>query len=138
MTITNNDWKRFYRYTALALLLLTAINALVAGVLFMTDPSGGLMGMNLAYIKESPFESYFLPGMILFNVNGIFNMLAAYFLWKQLPYAAWWVMIQGILLGGWIVVQVIMVKDIAPLHIIMFIIGALLTLLGWLLGRWKE
>jgi hypothetical protein len=121
------------RFTSISLLLFTAINAAVAGVLFIIDPSGNKMGMSVSYIKDSPFNSYLIPGIVLLIVNGLQNFIAAYFVFKKKSFASLLVIIQGILLSGWIVVQVIMVKDISPLHIIMFTIGTILTLSGFLL-----
>jgi hypothetical protein len=125
--------KRYLRLTSISLLLLTAINATVAGVLFIIDPSGRGMGMNVSYIKDSPFNSYLIPGIVLLIVNGLLNFIAAYFVLKTKPFASLWVIIQGILLSGWIVIQVIMMKDISMLHIIMFTIGIILTMSGFLL-----
>jgi hypothetical protein len=109
------------------------MNAVVAGVLFIIDPSGRTMGMSVSYIKDSPFNSYLIPGIVLLIVNGLLNFIAAYFVFKKKPLASLLVIIQGILLSGWIVIQVIMVKDISPLHIIMFTIGTILTISGFLL-----
>ena len=125
--------KRSVRFTSISLLLITAINAAVAGVLFILDPSGHLVGMNVSYIKDSPFSSYLIPGIVLLIVNGLLNFIAAYYVFKKRPFASLLVTIQGILLSGWIVIQVIMVKDISLLHIIMFTIGTILTILGILL-----
>ncbi len=61
--------KRFLRYSSISLLLLTAVNATVAGVLFILDPSGHKMGMSVSYIENSPFNSYLIPGIVLAIVN---------------------------------------------------------------------
>jgi len=129
----NSSLKRYLRFISISLLLLTAINAAVAGVLFIIDPSGNGMGMNVSYIKDSPFNSYLIPGIVLLIVNGLLNFIAAYFVFKEKPFASLWVIAQGILLIGWIVIQVIMVKDISMLHTIMFTIGMILTMSGFLL-----
>jgi len=129
----DSSLKRYLRFISISLLLLTAINAAVAGVLFIIDPSGHGMGMNVSYIKDSPFNSYLIPGIVLVIVNGLLNFIAAYFVFKKKPFASLWVISQGILLIGWIVIQVIMVKDISMLHIIMFTIGVILTMSGFLL-----
>jgi hypothetical protein len=125
--------KQYLRLTSISLLLLTAINATVAGVLFIIDPSGHGMGMSVLYIKDSPFTSYLIPGIVLLIVNGLLNFIAAYFVVKKKVFAPFWVITQGILLSVWIVIQVIMVKDISVLHIIMFTIGIVLTISGFLL-----
>lgn len=125
--------KRYLRFTSISLLLLTAMNAAVAGVLFIIDPSGHTMGISVSYIKDSTFNSYLIPGIVLLIVNGLLNFIAAYFVFKKKPFASLLVIIQGILLSGWIVIQVIMVKYISLLHIIMFTIGTILTISGFLL-----
>lgn len=128
-----SSFKRYLRFTSISLLLLTAINATVAGVLFIIDPSGHKMGMSVSYLKDSPFNSYLIPGIVLLIVNGVLNFIAAYFVFKKKPFFSLLVIIQGILLSGWIVIQVIMVRDISLLHIIMFTIGTILTMSGFLL-----
>lgn len=128
--------KRFVKIAALTLLILTALNATVAGLLFIADPSGGNMGMSTAYIRTSPFQSFLVPGIVLLLVNGLCNFAAALFLIKKHPLAPLWLTVQGILLCGWIAVQVIMVQDVSPLHITMFLVGLVLTLCGGLLLRW--
>jgi hypothetical protein len=41
------------RILAICLLLITAVNALVAGILFISDPSGQKMGISTAYLASS-------------------------------------------------------------------------------------
>lgn len=125
--------KKFLRITTLVLLIFTALNASVAGVLFIIDPSGQMMGMTVAYIKDSPFATFLIPGIVLLLVNGVLNFMVSFFLIGNRPFYAVMVIIQGVLLSGWIVVQVILVDDISPLHIIMFSIGVVLTLSGYFL-----
>lgn len=123
----------FIRYTIITLLVLTGLNALVAGVLFVVEPSGALMGMDIAYLKYAPFNSYLIPGVVLMLVNGILNMLAAWAVFRFRNNHGIWVLIQGMLLGGWIVVQVFMVRDFNGLHATMLTISAVLTSGGWYL-----
>ena len=72
----SSSLKQYLRLTSISLLLLTAINATVAGVLFIIDPSGHGMGMSVSYIKDSPFTSYLIPGIVLLIVNGFLNFIA--------------------------------------------------------------
>ncbi|MBL7882921.1 MAG: hypothetical protein JNL69_02555, partial [Bacteroidia bacterium] len=71
---------RILKIISISLLVLTAINAAVAGVLFIIDPSGQKMGMSISYIKDSPFKSFLIPGIVLLIVNGLLNFIAAFFL----------------------------------------------------------
>ena len=130
--------KKIIRLTVISLLIITAINAVVAGFLFITDPSGLKLGMSVEYLKFSPFNSYLIPGIVLLVVNGLLNFAAAYAVIKNKAYSSVFVVIQGILLGGWILIQVIMVRDVSILHIIMFSVGLILTLSGILLWRMSK
>lgn len=63
------------RIAAIVLLFIVSINALAAEYSFMTDPSGVALGITTAYLKNSaPFKNYFVPGIILFLVNGVLSM----------------------------------------------------------------
>lgn len=126
---------RFVRVGTLVLLFLTGLNALVAGGLFVLDPSGTKMGMTTDYLNTSPFDTFLIPGTVLFFVNGMLNILAAVSVIQNKAYAKQFVVLQGFLLVGWIVVQVWMVRDINPLHIVMFSIGILLIAGGLLLKK---
>lgn len=127
--------QKIIRITAISLLILTALNALIAGAMFIYDPTGQLMGMSTEYIKHSPFTTYLIPGIVLFFVNGVLNIYTAYITIKKKTRYPLFIMLQGVLLTGWIVIQVLMVKDISMLHIIMFSIGLILFVLGILLKK---
>lgn len=121
---------KLFKIAVIILLILTAINALIAGGLFILDPSGQKMGMTTDYLKHSPFSSFLIPGIILFIVNGILNLFTATITIKKSSQAIKLIILQGILLCGWIVVQVLMVQTINPLHIAMFVIGTIFILYG--------
>lgn len=129
--------KNITRKITIILLLITAVNALIAGFLFIIDPSGQKMGMTTDFLKFSPFVTFLIPGIVLFVVNGIFNLVATYFLIKNKPTALARVIFQGVILCGWIFAQVLMVKEINPLHIIMFLVGVVLIISGYLLKNNK-
>lgn len=127
------SFARIIRISAILLMILTGINAVIAGLLFMISPSGEMMGMTVEYLKYSPFKSFFLPGLILLTVNGLLNFYSAYLCWRKLPKHAFFVTMQGILLTGWIGIQVIMVRDFNALHMIMGSIGIVLIISGIIL-----
>ncbi|HPB01983.1 MAG TPA: hypothetical protein PLZ67_03440 [Bacteroidales bacterium] len=129
--------KKILKVFTISLLFFTAINALIAGALFIADPSGKLMGMTADYLKDAPFNSFLIPGIVLFVVNGVLNVAAGIMTIRNHAAAARFVILQGILLCGWIVVQILMVRDINALHIVMFSIGVGLIGLGWLRTREK-
>lgn len=118
------------RITAIILLLIVAINALVAGYLFITDPSGSALHIPVSWLRYSPFPDFLIPGIILFTVNGLFNLIVAIttiFNLKNYPILIMW---QGILLTGWIIIQIILLHNLNFLHVVFGIVGIALVVLG--------
>jgi hypothetical protein len=118
------------KIVVIILLILTAIIALIAGGIFILYPSGQKMGMTSEYLIYSPFRSFLLPGIVLFIVNGVFNLFTALLSIGNHYRANTMITFQGVLLCGWIVMQVLLVRDINTLHIVMFGIGVILFLYG--------
>jgi len=89
-------------------------------------------GASVDLLKTGPFESFLIPGIILFTLFGLGNLAAATWLvvhWKKPERGA---LIHGYAAGTlgagmiiWIVVQCVMLQMILPLHVIMFCVGAL-------------
>lgn len=118
------------RTSAVMLLLLVAVNALVAGYLFIADPTGERLHIPVSMLEHSPFSDFLVPGIVLFVVNGVLNLVAAVFTifqWKNFPFL---IVLQGVLLLGWIVIQVIMLRELNLLHVLLGGIGILLFTLG--------
>ena len=118
------------RITAVILLLIVAVNALVAGYLFIIDPSGSTLQIPVSWLRYSPFNNFLIPGIILFTVNGVFNLIVAtatILNLKKYPSLIVW---QGILLIGWIVIQIILLHNLNFLHVIFGIVGIILFILG--------
>lgn len=67
-----------FRLVAIILLFIVALNALAAGYSFLTTPSGKGLGVTTKYLRSSaPFKNYFIPGFVLFIVNGVFSLFVA-------------------------------------------------------------
>lgn len=105
------------------LLFIISASALGVGYLFMEDVSGKSVGFSVDYIRFSPFVDYFWPGWILFVTIGIYGfacfLLAAF----QYRYYPFHIRLQGLVLVGWILIQIIMVRDFNMLHGICLAIG---------------
>ena len=116
------------RIIIIALLLIVSVSALIAGYLFMLDPSGSKLGLSVDILEHSPFENFLLPGIVLFVLNGILNLIAAMyaiFQWK-----GWMllVLLQGFVLFAWIAIQAAMLQRLHYLHFIFSGIGVILML----------
>lgn len=117
------------------LLLMNGIGALYGGWNLMIYPDGSSLLLPLSYLEHSPFTDYFIPGMVLFIVNGIFSfgVLGTIVLKKTFAHRA--IIIEGIVLFGWIILQVIFLQTINVLHYIFGSVGLGLVGAGWYLER---
>lgn len=67
----------------LILLALLGLGAIFGGGVFIISPKGDLFGMPLSFLDGSPFNSYLVPGIILFTVLGIAPICIAVALVKK-------------------------------------------------------
>jgi len=139
--------KRPFEIWILVLLLaLLAINAFYGGVSLMVVPDGSLLGMEPEWLKSSPFSDYFIPGLLLLLLNGIFPLLTIYglitrnrtwFSWLNIYRNRCWgwtfAIYNGLVTNIWIIVQQLM----AEYFILQTIIAALgiLILIAALIPR---
>lgn len=116
--------KIFVKIITVLLLLINGFGAIYGGLNLIIDPSGDTMQMPLSFLEHTPFDSYLIPGIILLLVNGIFSFVAlASMLLKRSKHPLF-IIIQGVLLSGWIIVQILMIQIFyAPLHLPFLAIG---------------
>ena len=60
-----------YVWLAVVLEIFTAIGAIPVGLMFLADPSGGMIQMQPGWIEGTVFKTYLVPGLYLLLVNGI-------------------------------------------------------------------
>lgn len=119
-----------FRITTIIILFAVAINALIAGYLFISDPTGAKLHIPVNILQHSPFKNFLFPGIVLFVVIGVFNIIAAIFTifqWKNFSTLIVW---QGLFLIGWIVIQILFLRDFSWLHIVLGCAGLFLFTLG--------
>jgi len=52
-----------------------ALGAIGGGIVLILSPTGELIGIPLSEFKNIPFNSYLIPGIILFSVLGVIPSL---------------------------------------------------------------
>lgn len=122
-----------------ALLLFQAIGALYGGFSLMIKPDGSIMQMPLTWLQPSPFATYFIPGLILAVVLGLFPVFIVYGLlfmpkWNfrhlnVYPRRHWsltFALYLGVMLVCWINVQLLMVQQYFWLQPVMALTGLLI------------
>ena len=98
------------------------IGAMGGGMMAILNP-GGPGGMPTDALQNSPFSDYLIPGIILFTVIGLGNVLCALTMLFKSKYQGYISSIFSWALVIWIIVQCIMLRLVVSLHVIFFIIG---------------
>ena len=102
--------------------IFVGVGALAGGLVAIINPQKPL-GMSTEYLKNSPFNSYFIPGIILFVIIGLGNSISAFVMRFRNKYQGYISSIFSWALVIWIVVQCIMLRTIGFLHVLYFFIG---------------
>jgi hypothetical protein len=123
---------------ALVLEVLLSIGALGGGLVLMLAPRGEIMPLPLSALAGSPFDTYLVPGLILFGVLGLGPLVAARLAWLRHPLAPTAAFVVGIGLLIWVAVEVAIIgySNEPPLQTIYGILGVAIVLVAvrWLLG----
>ena len=128
----------FYRLASLFLLLFNIVGAFYGGIGLISDPSGASVGLAPELLSKSPFSDYLVPGIVLLVINGIFCSLvfiATSLTWKGYEKL---LIIQGLLLTTWIVIQMLMINTIYFLHFILGGAGVFFLFAGLMLLKHQE
>ncbi len=59
------------------------IQGIFGGVAFILAPDGSLLQMPFSQLKNTPFSSFLIPGILLFLFLGVYPLAEAYGLWKR-------------------------------------------------------
>jgi deazaflavin-dependent oxidoreductase (nitroreductase family) len=129
---------RFAR-AALTLDILLSLGALGGGAALMLGPRGEILPLPLSALKGSPFDTYFVPGLILFSVLGLGPLLAARLVWLRHRLAPLATCVVGVALLVWLAVEIAIVgySDNPPLQPFYLLLGVAITIVGliWLAGQ---
>lgn len=120
---------KLVRRLLIILHLFVGIGAMCGGFAAIASPKSP-MGMSVDALKNSPFSDFLIPGIILFLVIGVGNVLCALLFRFKLRYQGYLSSVFGWALVIWIVVQCIMLQAVAALHIIFFLIGLVQAVLA--------
>ena len=120
---------KILRWLLLVLHGFVGIGALAGGLAAITNPNEPL-GVTVEALKNSPFSSFLIPGIILFTIIGIGNIVSAITLGYGYKFQGYISSTFSWALVIWIVVQCIMLQEIVPLHIIFFVIGIIESILS--------
>ena len=120
------------KMVASLLLLCNGVGALYGGLILVASPSGVGMNLSLALLKDSPFGSFLVPGIILFIANGLSSVFALSAILSKNKQWAGWVMWQGAILVTWIMLQMALIRSANMLHAVLGMAGVMLIVIGYL------
>lgn len=126
---------RFAKAT-LSLEVFLSVGAIGGGIALMLGPRGEILPLPLTPLQGSPFETYFVPGLILFAVLGLGPLVAARLVWIRHPLAPIAAVVIGVALLIWVAVEIAIIgySNEPPLQPFYLLLGAAITIvgLGWL------
>lgn len=137
MATTNRNKRAFnnkFLTTALiAICFFIAFSAIPAGLAFVLKPDGSLLQMDARIYKIPLFKDFLLPGFVLAFVIGGGQLLTALLLMRRSQKRLWVVLISGVILIIWIVVQMLLIGFNSWLQPFIFALGLTETLIALLL-----
>jgi hypothetical protein len=120
--------KRLY-VVIIALHIFTGLGATAGGLAAVLNPRSP-MGMSVEALRSGPFKDFLVPGLFLFLVLGLGNLLAAWAVARMAPLHGVYSGGLGAIMVGWIIVQCFMLQAVVALHVIFFLVGALQGILA--------
>ncbi len=123
------------RTLAILLLLFNGVSACFGGWMLISKPDGSGLDMSLSWLEHSPFSNYLIPGIILFVANGLLSLGIALLVITKSTHYVRLIVLQGAILTGWIIVQMIMLQTVNYLHIVFGSAGMLLIVSGLMLSK---
>lgn len=130
-------------YVLMLLLLFQGISGLYGGISLIIDPYGDILQMSPDLLKGTGFDTFLVPGILLFTVLGTFPLIVLIGLWKLQRWAWIGALLVGFALIIWILVEMLMIGYIyrPPLQAIYGCLGVvilILVLFGHIRGKKEE
>ena len=115
-------------YLMMALILFQGVSGLFGGFALVADPTGAVLSMPVTLLEGSPFDNFFIPGLILLTILGIFPVVVFYGIWVRADWAWTGALLVSTALIAWIGFEILMVgyHDDPPLQLIYGLLGLIL------------
>jgi hypothetical protein len=93
--------------------------------------------MPQSLLQYSPFHSYLVPGIILLVANGLLTLWVLGLTVGKHPGFGWWVIAQGVVLLGWLIVEVVLLRLMVWPHYLYGAVAIALVISGIAIVRAK-
>lgn len=132
-----NAIKQTWKWLTMILLAFNGVGALFGGYHLMHDPSGRSIQLPSEFLNGSIFPDYFIPGLALFVLIGILSIISFGFGLFRAALFSNLVTIQGILLAGWLLIQILTIREFYFLQVIFGSIALFFIFAGRTLKPYK-
>ena len=126
-----------YAKWAVALEILLGVGALAGGAALVLGPRGEILPLPVSALAGSPFDTYLVPGLILFAVLGLGPLVAAALAWRRHALAPLAACVVGMALLVWLAVEIAIIgfSMTPPLQPFYLVLGVAITIVGLLWRR---
>lgn len=113
------------------------LTAIAGGMLLIMDQEGTSLRLTTSMLKNTPFDDYLMPGILLISLVGGINGVA---LVSQLTRSS--LIYRGTIAGAvvliiWTIIQMLIFSGTSWLQLLFLFIGVFMVLLTWQLkGKW--
>ncbi|MFC7130517.1 hypothetical protein [Haloferax chudinovii] len=104
-TFTESKERPLALWALIATIGVLGVSGIAGGGQFILAPSGRLIGISPALLVGSPFESYLVPGLILFSILGVFPLVVVWGLYRGAGWAWLAAIAVGVVLVVWVLVE---------------------------------
>ncbi|HAO47341.1 MAG TPA: hypothetical protein PLZ45_03920 [Ferruginibacter sp.] len=113
-----------------------ALTSLVSGIIIITYPDGRVMQLSTDLLATSPFTDFLVPGIVLTVLVGGTSLLALFFNIGRHVSRYKWALAAGIMVCGWIIVQMLFINTFFWLQFIYLGVGIIMMLIAYqLMGK---
>jgi menaquinone-dependent protoporphyrinogen oxidase len=117
--------------TALALLCLAVgLSAVGGGVSLAASPDGSLLQLPLSVLTHSPFQDFFVPGLLLILVVGLGNTASAALHLLRRDSAPFASLASGFTLLVWMAAEVVILRQVEPIQAALVLFALLIVALS--------
>lgn len=125
------------RLLLVLLLSFITLSAVVSGMMMLCYPDGSFLGLSLTLLKDTVFQSFAIPGIILAVAVGGTSLIAVVLNVLAHPMRYNWAIAAAVVLAGWIIVQITLIHTLHWLQLVYLFLALMLLLLSWQLkGKW--
>jgi hypothetical protein len=121
---------RAARIVAIGALLFLGLSATVGAIPMLMHPADEPWALPQSLLRNSPFHSYLIPAIILLLANGLLSLCVLWLTARRHTAYGWWVIAQGCILSGWLIVEMLMLRLVVWPHYFYGAVALMLVVAG--------